>query len=83
VPGSELSPAQAWDEHHLDGDVQPALAALPPDYRSAVVLCDYEGFSYEEIAAALGVKLGRDLSHVPGPQHSPHGPLVPVRTAPD
>lgn len=64
LPGSELSPAQAWDERHLDSDVQAALRALPPDYRAAVVLCDIEGFSYEEIAATLGVKLGTVRSRI-------------------
>jgi RNA polymerase sigma factor (sigma-70 family) len=64
LPGTELSPAQAWDERHLDGDIQAALAALPPDYRAAVVLCDIEGFSYEEIAATLGVKLGTVRSRI-------------------
>jgi len=64
LPGSELSPADAWDDAHLDGDVQAALQALPPDYRAAVVLCDIEGFSYEEIAATMGVKLGTVRSRI-------------------
>jgi RNA polymerase sigma factor (sigma-70 family) len=64
VPGTELSPAQAWDDSHFDGDVQAALQALPPDYRAAVVLCDIEGFSYEEIAATMGVKLGTVRSRI-------------------
>jgi RNA polymerase sigma factor (sigma-70 family) len=64
VPGTGLSPAQAWDDSHLDGDVQAALQALPPDYRAAVVLCDIEGFSYEEIAATMGVKLGTVRSRI-------------------
>ena len=64
LPGSELSPADAWDDTHLDGDVQAALQALPPDYRAAVVLCDIEGFSYEEIAATMGVKLGTVRSRI-------------------
>ena len=63
-PGSEASPAQAWDDSHLDGDIQAALQALPPDYRAAVVLCDIEGFSYEEIAATMGVKLGTVRSRI-------------------
>jgi RNA polymerase sigma factor (sigma-70 family) len=58
------SPAQAWDDSHLDGDIQAALLALPPDYRAAVVLCDIEGFSYEEIAATMGVKLGTVRSRI-------------------
>lgn len=64
LPGTELTPAQAFDERHLDSDVQAALRALPPDYRAAVVLCDIEGFSYEEIAATLGVKLGTVRSRI-------------------
>ena len=63
-PGSEASPAQAWDDSHLDGDIQAALQALPPDYRAAVVLCDIEGFSYEEIAVTMGVKLGTVRSRI-------------------
>ncbi len=43
---------------------QAALKALPPEYRAAVVLCDIEGFSYEEIAATLGVKLGTVRSRI-------------------
>ena len=61
IPGTERSPAQAWDDSHFDGDIQAALQALPPDYRAAVVLCDIEGFSYEEIAATMGVKLGTEI----------------------
>jgi len=64
VPGSEQTPAQAFDDRHFDGDVQDALKSLPPDYRAAVVLCDIEGFSYEEIAATLGVKIGTVRSRI-------------------
>jgi RNA polymerase sigma factor (sigma-70 family) len=64
LPGSEPSPAEAFDDSHLDDDVQAALKALPPEYRAAVVLCDIEGFSYEEIAATLGVKLGTVRSRI-------------------
>jgi RNA polymerase sigma factor (sigma-70 family) len=64
LAGSEPSPAQAFDDSHLDDDVQAALKALPPEYRAAVVLCDIEGFSYEEIAATLGVKLGTVRSRI-------------------
>ncbi len=64
VPGSEQSPAQAFDDRHFDGDVQAAIKSLPPDYRAAVVLCDIEGFSYEEIAATLGVKIGTVRSRI-------------------
>ena len=60
----EPTPAQAFDDRHLDADVQAALEALAPEYRAAVVLCDIEGLSYEEIAATLGVKLGTVRSRI-------------------
>jgi RNA polymerase sigma factor (sigma-70 family) len=64
LSGDEPTPAQAFDDRHLDGDVQQALAALAPEYRAAVVLCDIEGLSYEEVASTLGVKLGTVRSRI-------------------
>jgi RNA polymerase sigma factor (sigma-70 family) len=64
LAGREPSPSEAYDDTHLDADIQGALDALPPDFRAAVVLCDIEGLSYEEIAATLGVKLGTVRSRI-------------------
>jgi RNA polymerase sigma-70 factor (ECF subfamily) len=64
LPGREPDPSRAYDEAHLDDDVQRALDALPPDFRAAVVLCDIEGLSYEEVAATLGIKLGTVRSRI-------------------
>jgi RNA polymerase sigma-70 factor (ECF subfamily) len=64
LSGDEPTPAQVFDARHLDGDVQQALAALAPEYRAAVVLCDIEGLSYEEVASSLGVKLGTVRSRI-------------------
>jgi len=64
LSGVEPTPSQAFDERHLDYDVAAALADLPPEYRAAVVLCDIEGLTYEEIADALGVKLGTVRSRI-------------------
>jgi RNA polymerase sigma-70 factor, ECF subfamily len=62
--GSDPGPERSWEHNHLDYDVQQALDALPPDFRAAVVLCDIEGLSYEEIAATLDVKLGTVRSRI-------------------
>jgi RNA polymerase sigma factor (sigma-70 family) len=64
MAGREPTPAEAFDDTHLDDDIQSALRALPPEYRVAVVLCDIEGFTYEEIAATLGVKIGTVRSRI-------------------
>src|SRR6266700_3672338 len=62
--GAEPTPSQAFDDRHLDYDVAAALADLPPEYRAAVVLCDIEGLTYEEIADVLGGKLGTVRSRI-------------------
>jgi RNA polymerase sigma factor (sigma-70 family) len=58
------SPEQTFSDSHLDADLELALAALAPEFRSAVVLCDLEGLSYEEVAATLGIKLGTVRSRI-------------------
>lgn len=62
--GREPTPPVVYDERHFDTDVQAALDELAPEFRAAVVLCDIEGLSYEEIAATLGVKLGTVRSRI-------------------
>ncbi len=57
-------PGRVYDDAHLDPDLQAAHDALAPEFRAAVVLCDIEGLSYEEIAATLGVKLGTVRSRI-------------------
>ncbi|NYI08093.1 RNA polymerase sigma-70 factor (ECF subfamily) [Allostreptomyces psammosilenae] len=64
LPSREAGPAQAYHDSHFDADVQEALDTLAPEFRAAVVLCDIEGLSYEEIAATLGVKLGTVRSRI-------------------
>ncbi len=64
MPGREPDPSRAYDDTHMDDDVQAALDALPPDFRAAVVLCDIEGLTYEEIGATLGIKLGTVRSRI-------------------
>src|ERR1700678_2140482 len=64
LSGAEPTPSQAFDDRHLDVDIAAALADLPPEYRAAVVLCDIEGLTYEEIADVLGVKLGTVRSRI-------------------
>ncbi|HEY9409033.1 MAG TPA: RNA polymerase sigma factor SigE [Jiangellaceae bacterium] len=62
--GREPTPERQLTDRMFDADIQAALDALAPDFRAAVVLCDIEGLSYEEIAATLGVKLGTVRSRI-------------------
>ena len=64
LPGREPGPEQSFEFNNLDVDVQAALEELPPDFRAAVVLCDLEGLSYDEVAVALDIKLGTVRSRI-------------------
>ncbi|HET6652973.1 MAG TPA: RNA polymerase sigma factor SigE [Nocardioides sp.] len=64
IPSRTVTPDAAVLEGLFDDDVESALAALPPDFRAAVVLCDIEGLSYEEIADVLDLKLGTVRSRI-------------------
>jgi len=72
VPASELlaraetaAPAALGPERVVDRlDLEAALAALPEDYRTAVVLRDVADLDYAEIAAALGVPVGTVKSRI-------------------
>ena len=64
LPSAAVGPETASMDQQFDADVEAALAVLPADFRAAVVLCDVEGLSYEEIADVLGVKMGTVRSRI-------------------
>jgi RNA polymerase sigma-70 factor (ECF subfamily) len=64
LPSAVSAPGEQLADAGLDHDVAAALAALAPEFRAAVVLCDIEGLSYEEIAEVLGVKIGTVRSRI-------------------
>ena len=64
IPGGGPEPEHVFSATHLDPALQGALDELAPEFRAAVVLCDVEGLSYEEIGATLDVKLGTVRSRI-------------------
>ncbi len=64
IPSRVTAPDTQYLDTQFDDDVETALSDLPPDFRAAVVLCDVEGLSYEEIADVLGLKLGTVRSRI-------------------
>jgi RNA polymerase sigma factor (sigma-70 family) len=58
------SPGADEVSDNLSDDVQAALRRLPEDFRTAVVLCDVVGLSYEEIAEAISVPVGTVRSRI-------------------
>ena len=57
-------PADRIEAGMLRGDLERALQDLPPLFRTAVVLCDVQGLSYEEVAEATGWPLGTVRSRI-------------------
>jgi RNA polymerase sigma-70 factor, ECF subfamily len=64
LPSNHQAPDAAYLDGTFDDDVEQALAALTPEFRAAVVLCDIEGLTYEEIAEILDAKLGTVRSRI-------------------
>ena len=64
LPSALPTPDVQHLDRMFDADIEAALSALAPDFRAAVVLCDVEGLTYEEIADVLGLKLGTVRSRI-------------------
>lgn len=64
VPDSAHGPEQLAVRSELWEALQAELLRLPEDQRLAIVLCDIEGLSYEEIAATMGGSLGTVKSRI-------------------
>lgn len=58
------SPESAVEEKERAQSVQQAILALPPASRSVLVLREYEGFSYQEIANTLEIPKGTVMSRL-------------------
>ncbi len=58
------SPEDTYLQKEREGLLTKALAELPAVFREAVVLCDMEGLSYEEIALTLNANIGTVKSRI-------------------
>lgn len=60
----DVNPEESLLSHELQELLQRGLEQLPIEQRVAVVLCDVQGLSYEEIAAATQTGLGTVRSRI-------------------
>ncbi len=64
IPDRGLNPEDEVLRREREAALRAALMDLPIVFREAVILCDIEGLSYEETAAALHVSLGTVKSRI-------------------
>jgi RNA polymerase sigma-70 factor (ECF subfamily) len=64
IPDWSSDPAERLLSRELDERLQVALAGLTHEFRAAVLLCDVQGFSYEEIAEIMRCSIGTVRSRV-------------------
>jgi len=64
VPSRFANPEETILQRERENALTKALRNLPEVFREAVVLCDIEGLSYEEIASALEVNIGTVKSRI-------------------
>ncbi len=63
-PEAGPGPEERAEAGVLRGDLEIALEQLPSVFRSAVVMCDVQGLSYEEISVATGWPIGTVRSRI-------------------
>jgi RNA polymerase sigma-70 factor (ECF subfamily) len=59
-----LDPEERLLQQHTVAVVRTALEQLPVDFREVLVLREFEGLTYKEIAAIVGVPLGTVMSRL-------------------
>jgi RNA polymerase sigma-70 factor (ECF subfamily) len=64
LSGNSASPEDDTLRRERERGLRDALLTMPDIYREVIVLCDVEGFSYEEIATALGINVGTVKSRI-------------------
>jgi RNA polymerase sigma-70 factor (ECF subfamily) len=64
LPDFDSDPADLILSQEIDTRLQQALSLLPKEFRLAVILCDIEGLSYEEIATAMRCSIGTVRSRI-------------------
>jgi RNA polymerase sigma-70 factor, ECF subfamily len=81
LSGGETTPDRLFAQKELAARLQSALDHLPFDQRTAIVLREIDGLSYEEIAFSLGVAIGTVKSRLTRARQALRLELHEVRTA--
>lgn len=64
APDPSAGAETLYEQKELNEGLQAALLTLPMDQRQAIVLCDLQGYRYEEIAGMTGASIGTVKSRI-------------------
>jgi RNA polymerase sigma-70 factor (ECF subfamily) len=64
LSGSSANPEENALRQEREAALKKALRSLPDIFREAIILCDIEGLSYEEISVALEINIGTVKSRI-------------------
>jgi RNA polymerase sigma-70 factor (ECF subfamily) len=64
LPSGRMGPEGALESKQRAEKVHQAVMALPPASRAVLVLREYQGLSYGEIASVLGIPIGTVMSRL-------------------
>jgi len=78
APGNGGSPDRALGQKHLAERLRSALERLPFDQRTALVLREIDGLSYDEIGFSLGIAVGTVKSRLARAREALRGQLRDV-----
>src|SRR5205823_6476614 len=81
LSGGDAGPDRVLAQKELAARLKSALDHLPFDQRTAIILREVDGLSYEEIAYSLGVAIGTVKSRLTRARHALRLELREARTA--
>jgi len=81
LPGGDAGPDRILAQKELAARLKSALEHLPFDQRTAIILREIDGLSYEEIAYSLGVAIGTVKSRLTRARQALRLELREARTA--
>lgn len=76
----DASPEEELEARELGTEIEAAIGALRPDYRTAIVLRHVEGRAYEEIAEIMEVPLGTVKTYIHRARAELRGTLAHLRS---
>jgi RNA polymerase sigma-70 factor (ECF subfamily) len=77
VPATELRSEASYEKRRKQ--LEEALTMLPADFREVLVLYEFEGWSYKEMASALDVPIGTVMSRLSRARRRLHEAISEVR----